>query len=264
MRRRFCQLNYRGMHQRYNHGAFFIFGAITPGPEFRGISRESGPRSPATGFQRFDPPLGHTLLHGEAEKLTRKVGLASPREVAWRSGGPTFGRRQWAGRAWRAGFRRRSFRAAGANGAKSRTRGRFRVSGAVRAPGFGAAAGAFSGAHREKAGRRRGKTGRSGVLRGRVRRALGGEKPPFAAKRAGNGAVAGRKLAEKAGGVCRVIRHLQGIFGRFRRKSWGFGKAFPRAYRKELPFAPFLCRWRTVIGGDNLVVRSGCYLGRKE
>ena len=129
---------------------------------------------------------------------------------------------------------------------------------------FRARAGAFSGVHRTKTGRRRGKTGRSGALRGRVRRALGAKKPLFPAKRAGNGAVLGRNWRRKLAG--RV-----GLFGTFRESSGGFGgkgggfeKAFPRAYRKELPFAPFLCRWRTVIGAINLVDRSGCYLGRKE
>ena len=161
-------------------------------------------------------------------------------------------------------FGRRTAEKTGANGAKSRTRGRFRASGARRAPGFEAAAGAFPGRAGRKSGGAGAKRGGRASFGGGYGGRWGRKAPPFAAKRAGNGAVAGRKLAEKAGGVCRVIRHLQGIFGRFRRKGWGFGKAFPRAYRKELPFAPFLCRWRTVIGGDNLVVRSGCYLGRKE
>ena len=168
-----------------------------------------------------------------------------------------------------AGGRRRTAGKNGRNrGEKPHTRalpGRRGVCAGAGIPGKTGPSGPFSGARPGKSraapgqnrafGRPSGGAGTAGV---------GGKKPLFAAKRAGNGAVAGRKLAEKAGGVCRVIRHLQGIFGRFRRKSWGFGKAFPRAYRKELPFAPFLCRWRTVIGGDNLVVRSGCYLGRKE
>ena len=231
-----------------------------PGLEFRENSRATGRRSPATGFQRFDPPLGRTLLHSEAGKPTKEVGFASPRDVPWRGGG--LGGRGFGGRKAAHGGKKRA-----QSGRKAAHAGASGASGVCAAPGSRAKpgqAGPFSGAGRAKAGRRRGKTGRSGALRGRVRRALGAKKPLFAAKRAGNGAVAGQKLAEKAGGVCRVIRHLQGIFGRFRRKSWGFGKAFPRAYRKELPFAPFLCRWRTVIGGDNLVVRSGCYLGRKE
>ena len=161
-------------------------------------------------------------------------------------------------------FGRRTAEKTGANGAKSRTRGRFRASGAGRAPGFEAAAGASL---RGAPGEGRAAPGQNGAVgrpSGAGTASVEGEKPPFAAKRAGNGAVAGQKLAEKAGGVCRVIRNLQGIFGRFRRKSWGFGKAFPRAYRKDLPFAPFLCRWRTVIWDDNLVVRSGCFFCHAE
>ena len=174
-------------------------------------------------------------------------------------------------RAWRAGFRRAEGGArrkkTGAIGAKSRTRGRFRGVRGVRGAGIPGKTGPSRAFFRGRAGKSRAAPGQNGAFgrpSGAGTAGVGGEKAPFAAKRAGNGAVAGQKLAEKAGGVCRVIRHLQGIFGRFRRKSWGFGKAFPRAYRKELPFAPFLCRWRTVIGSDNLVVRSGCYLGRKE
>ena len=87
-----------------------------PGPEFRGISRESGRRSPATGFQRFDPPLGHTLLHGEAEKLTREVGVASPKAVPQRGGG-----RRTAGR-----FRRRAGQPSGVRAAHGGKNGRKR------------------------------------------------------------------------------------------------------------------------------------------
>jgi len=174
------------------------------------------------------------------------------------AGGATFGRSGGARRA-----------EAGAGGQKSRTRGGFRGPRGVRGrrgPGQNRGKpGLHPGARRAKNGRSRGKTGTFGRAKRRVRRALGAKKPLFAAKKAGNGAVLGRKLTEKAGGACRVIWHLQGIFGRFRRKKLGgFEKAFSRAYRKKPLFAPFLCRWRTVIGADNLVVRSGCYLGRKE
>ena len=230
-----------------------------PGPEFRGISRESGPRSPASGFQRFDPPLGHTLLHGKAEKLTREVGLVSPKAVPQRGGG-----RRTAGR-----FRRRAGQPSGVRAAHGGKNGRKRgkkphtrafsgFRGWARTGLRGGSRGFFRGAPGESRAAP-GQNGAVGRPSGAGTASVGGEKPPFAAKRAGNGAVAGRKLAEKAGGVCRVIWRLQGIFGRFRRKIWGFEKAFPRAYRKDLPFAPFLCRWRTVIGGDNLVVRSGCF-----
>ena len=236
-------------------GRCYYFWAITPGPEFRGISRESGPRSPATGFQRFDPPLGHTLLHGEAGKLTREVGFASPRDVPWRGGG--LGGRGFGGRKAAHGEKKRA-----QSGRKAAHAGASGASGVCAGAGIRGKTGPSRAFFRGRAGKSRaapGQNGAFGRLSGAGTAGVGAKKPLFAAKRAGNGAVAGRKLAEKAGGVCRVIRCLQGIFGRFRRKNWGFGKAFPRAYRKDLPFAPFLCRWRTVIGGDNLVVRSGCF-----
>ena len=47
--------------------ALFCFGAITPGPEFRGNLRERGPRSPATGFQGSDPPLGAHFAEAKHE-----------------------------------------------------------------------------------------------------------------------------------------------------------------------------------------------------
>ena len=148
------------------------------------------------------------------------------------------------------------------SGRKAAHAGASGASGVCAAPGSRAKpgqAGPFSGAGPGKSRAAPGQNGAFGRPSGAGTAGVGAKKPLFAAKRAGNGAVAGRKLAEQAGGVCRVIRCLQGIFGRFRRKNWGFGKAFPRAYRKDLPFAPFLCRWRTVIGGDSLVVRSGCF-----
>ena len=51
--------------RKFDHGnppiilaGFFIFGADTPGPEFRGNLRESGRRSPSQGTQRSDRPWG--------------------------------------------------------------------------------------------------------------------------------------------------------------------------------------------------------------
>ena len=52
-----------------------IFGADTPGPEFRGNLRESGRRSPSQGTQRSDRPLGSRLRPGEAQKPTFPPGL---------------------------------------------------------------------------------------------------------------------------------------------------------------------------------------------
>ena len=69
-----------------------------------------------------------------------------------------------------------------------------------------------------------------------------------------------RKLAGRVG----LVGTFRESWGGFGGKSWGFEKAFSRAYRKKPLFAPFLCRWRTVIGADNLVVPSGCFFARKE
>ena len=191
------------------------------------------------------PPWGHTLLHGEAGKPTSAVGLASPKAVPRRGGGLTFGRRPRQRAGWRltAGwFRRRAGqpsgvrafgrRTAGGSGRgrakKSRTRGGFRGPRGVRGrqgPGQNRGkTGLHPGARRAKKRAEPGQNGAFGRAKRRVRRALGAKKPLFAAKKAGNGAVLGRKLAEKAGGACRVIWHLQGIFGRFRRKKLGASK----------------------------------------
>ena len=158
--------------------ALFCFGAITPGPEFRGNLRERGPRSPATGFQRFDPPLGahaSPRRSGKADQGSRGCqpqGCASAGRRAAHggavsaAGGATFGR---------SGGARRKKRAQ--TGQKAAHAGVFGL------PGLGAhrvsrrQPGLLYGARREKVGRRRGKTGRSGVLRGRVRRALGAKSP---------------------------------------------------------------------------------------
>lgn len=48
--------------------AFLVFGLDTPGPQFRGISRERGRRSPLDRSQGSRPPWAHTLSYGEAEK----------------------------------------------------------------------------------------------------------------------------------------------------------------------------------------------------
>ena len=57
----------------------YVLRLDTPGAGFVGISRERARRSPARGFQRFDPPLGAAqkpaaplgVSHGEARKPTR-------------------------------------------------------------------------------------------------------------------------------------------------------------------------------------------------
>ena len=64
-------------------GCIMSLGLDTPGPEFVGNSHERARRSPARGFQRFDPPLGAApkptaplgVSHGEARKPTTSLGL---------------------------------------------------------------------------------------------------------------------------------------------------------------------------------------------
>ena len=228
------------------------------------------------------PRRGRTLLHGEAGKPTSAVGVASPKAVPRRGGGLTFGRRAAAtgGQAahggvvsaaggatfGRSGGARRTN--AGAVGQKSRTRGGFRGPRGVRGrrgPGKNRGKpGLHPGARRAKNGRRRGQNGAFGRAKRRVRRALGAKKPPFARKRRATGLCWGENWRRKLAGRVGLFGTFRESSGGFGGKNWGFEKAFSRAYRKKPLFAPFLCRWRTVIGANNLVVRSGCYLGRKE
>ena len=242
LRRRFCRLNYRGMHQRQN-GAFSVFGANTPGPEFRGISRERGRRSLTRHAQGSDSPLGaHTSPRrsGKSDLGSRACqpqGCASAgRRADLRAAGGGNGR---AGGARRAGFGggRGNLRAFGRRTAGGSGHGRAKKphkrelpgsQGCARAPGTRAKPGQAGSPSGRAPGKKRAEPGQNGAFgraKRRIRRALGAKKPLFAAKKAGNGAVLGRKLAEKAGGACRVIWHLQGIFGRFRRKKLGLRKS---------------------------------------
>ena len=144
--------------------AFFDFWGDTPGPEFRGISRERGPRSPPNRAREFDPPWG----------TGRGAGAAGPRRgrraFFLRAGGAAAGLR--GGRAGR-GARRRlpaGRRRAGPDGgaakngaapvrAQGACGGRGRAGRAV-ARRRGGRRGA--GAHGAKsAGRRRGAAGRA-------------------------------------------------------------------------------------------------------
>ena len=174
-------------------GRCYYFWAITPGPEFRGISRESGPRSPATGFQRFDPPLGHTLLHGEAEKLTREVGVASPKAVPQRGGG-----RRTAGR-----FRRRAGQPSGVRAAHGGKNGRKRgkkphtrafsgFRGWARTGFRGGSRGFFTGRAGKKSGGAGAKRGGRAPFGGRVRR-VWGRKAPFCREKGGQRGCGGAK-----------------------------------------------------------------------
>lgn len=282
LRRRFCRLNYRGMHQRQN-GAFSVFGANTPGPEFRGISRERGRRSLTRHAQGSDPPLGaHTSPRrsGKADLGSRGCqpqGCASAgRRADLRAAGGGNGR---AGGARRGGFGggRGNLRAFGRRTAGRSGRGRAKKPQTRGLPGFqgvcvgaggpgktGGKPGLHPGARRAKNGRSRGKTGRSGGQKGRYGGRWGQKSPFLPRKRRATGLCWGENWRRKLAGCVGLFGTFRESSGGFGRKSWGFEKAFSRAYRKKSLFAPFLCRWRTVIGADNLVVRSGCYLGRKE
>ena len=161
-----------------------------PGPEFRGIFREIGPRSPATGFQRFDPPLGGTLLHGEAGKLTRGVGFASPRDVPWRGGR----------RAWRAGFRRaeggarRKKRAQ--SGQKAAHAGASGASGVCAGAGIRGKTGPSRAFFRGRAGKSRAAPGQNGAFgrpSGAGTAGVGGEKAPFCREKGGQRGCVGAK-----------------------------------------------------------------------
>ena len=228
------------------------------------------------------PPRGRTLLHGEAGKPTSAVGVASPKAVPRRGGGLTFGRRaaatgglaahggavSAAGGATfgRSGGARRA--EAGAGGQKSRTRGGFRGPGGVRGrrdPGQNRGKpGLHPGVRRAKPGSAGAKRGRSGGQKGGYGGRWGQKSPFLPRKRRATGLCWGENWRRKLAGRVGLFGTFRESSGGFGGKSWGFEKAFSRAYRKKPLFAPFLCRWRTVIGADNLVVRSGCYLGRKE
>ena len=188
-------------------------------------------------------PLGRTLLHGEAGKPTTAVGLPSPKGVPWRgrrgnlrwraaatgglaahggvvsaAGGATFGRSGGARRA-----------EAGAGGRKSRTRGGSGGPGGVRGrrgPGQNRGQpGLHPGARRAKNGRRRGKTGRSGGQKAGLAGAGGAKSPLFLPQTGRRRAVRAGNWREKLAACVGLSGHVQGIFGRFRRKRLGLRKS---------------------------------------
>ena len=197
----------------------------------------------------------------------------------------TFGRRTaatgWAA-GWVGGFsaaaglssgglvseRRRAAAKAGAGGQKSRTREGFRGSrGPQRCRGPGqkrAQPGLFPG----RAGQKPGGSGAKRGVRAGENGGYGGcwgQKSPFLPrKRLATGLCWGEAGGESWRGVKGYSPRYHQLRAVSAEKEGGFGKAFSRAYRKKPVFSPFLCRWRTVNGGDSLVYRSGCYFGRKE
>lgn len=244
--------------------------------------RGGGGRLPVMPRDRIAPLGAHTSPRqsGKANHGSRGFqpqGCASAgRRADLRAAGDGNGR---AGGARRAGFGggRGNLRAFGRRTAGGSGRGWAKKAahrelpgsqGCARAPGSRAKPGQAGAPSGRAPGK---KTGGAGAKRG-----------VWAGKKAGTAGVGGKKAPllprkRRATGLCwgenwrRKLAGRVGLLGAFREssggfggKSWGFEKAFSRAYRKKLLFAPFLCRWRTVIGADNLVVRSGCYLGRKE
>ena len=171
-----------------------------------------------------------------------------------------------------AGERRRTAEKRALAGAKAAHAGSSGHPGLYAHRASGRAAGAFSGPSRGffrgAPGKNRAAPGQNGAFgrpSGAGTAGVGGKKAPFCREKGGQRGCAGAKTGgESWRGVKGSLAMCRESSGGFGGKSWGFEKAFSRAYRKKPLFAPFLCRWRTVIGADNLVDRSGCYLGRKE
>ena len=201
-------------------------------------------------------PLGRTLLHGEAGKPTRAVGLLSPKGVPWRGqrgdlratgggNGRSGGARRGGfggGRGNLRAFGRRTVGGSGRGRAKKpHTRGLPGSRGCARVPGARAKHGASRAIFRGAPGENRaspGKKRRLGGLKGAGTAGIGGKKPLFAAKRAGNGAVLGRKLAEKACGACRVIWTCSGNLRELSaKKGWVWQKPF-HAHIGRNPVSP--------------------------
>ena len=220
-------------------------------------------------------PWGAHFSTAKQKSRPRQSGLPSEKGGLSGANGLAFGRRPRAGRqAWRAGFRRQGFlrgvrRAKGGGRQKN---GRWRAlqgsQGCARVPGARAKCWASRAIFRGRAGRKPSLTGAKRGVWAASRGGYGGrwgQKSPFLPRKGrATGLCWGENWRRKLTGRVGLFGPVQGIFGSFRRKKAGLAKALSRAYRKKPRFAPFLCRWRTVIGASNLVDRSGCYSGRKE
>ena len=196
-------------------GIFSFLGFNTPGPEFRGNSRERGRRSLTRHAQGSDPPLGaHTSPRrsGKADHGSR--ACPAPRLVPRRAAGGRLG-----GGATSAGFRRGlaggfsaalrgktaglAARAALRRGKlagferKSRTRWALPGSRGVRGHRVsGPNRGFFRRAGRQTGGSRAQK-GAFGRAKGRWRRAWGRKSPLFAPNEAGGWGFGGRNWRRK-------------------------------------------------------------------
>ena len=214
---------------------FFCFGANTPGPEFRGISRERGRRSLTRHAQGSDRPLGAHTSPRRSGKADHGSRVAQPQGCALagaarRPSGD--GRRQRAG--WRrttGRFRRRAGQPSGvraAHGGRKRARagkkaahaGTSGVPGVCAGAGVPGKTGASRVSIRAHAGQ---KTGGTGAKRGRS----GGQKGGYGGRWGQKSPFLPRK--RRATGLCwgenwlRKLAGRVGLFGAFREASGGFG-----------------------------------------
>lgn len=190
---------------------FFCFGANTPGPEFRGISRERGRRSLTRHAQGSDSPLGVAhFFTAKRESRPRQSGLPAPRlclggaaadlRAAGGGNGQADGARRGGFGGGRGNLRAFGRRTAGRSGRrrakKPHTRGLPGSQGCARAPGSrekpgqaGSPSGRAPGKKRAEPGAKRGV--RAGKKAGTA--GAGGEKAPFCREKGGQRGCAGAK-----------------------------------------------------------------------
>ena len=251
-------------HAAPDRALFSFFGVDTPGPEFRGISRERGRRSLTRHARGSDHPLGAHTSPRRSEKADH--GSRGCPAIGWPCRGGRAGLRAAEGgnrrrrrprrggflaeaglpSGYQAGKKRRTAAEEGAGGCESRTLRRLprelwslQVSGSQAKPGSGPP---FPGRSRAKTRHHQAEKGRLSGLQGRPRRALGAKKPLFAAKVLAEGLCWGENWREELAGREGLSGPLQVIFGRTGRKRWGLCEALSRTYRKKTVPAPFLCR----------------------
>lgn len=171
------------------------------------------------------------------ESQPRQSGMPAPRLCL---GGAADGGNERAGGAQRGGSRRWAGKPsgglggarqaeAGAGGKKAAHAGEAGAPGVCTgagAPGKTRASRGFIRAYAgQKNGRRRGKAGHSGGQKAELAGAGGAKSPLFCPKRGGRRAVRVENWREKLAACVGLSGHVQGIFGRFRRKSCGLRKA---------------------------------------
>ena len=231
MIRRFCRLNYRGMHQRQN-GAFSVLGQIPRAPNFAEFhARGGGGRLPVMPRDRIAPRGAH-FSTAKRESRPRQSGCSAPRVCLGGGGGATFGRRAaatgglaahngsvWAGQpsGVRAAHGGRKRARAGKKAAHAGTSG---VPGVCAGAGVPGKTGASRVSIRAHAGQ---KTGGTGAKRGRS----GGQKGGYGGRWGQKSPFLPRK--RRATGLCwgenwlRKLAGRVGLFGAFREASGGFG-----------------------------------------